>query len=68
MKSSNAVAICAEYELRLGSRFGFSDEYMNYARDQIDELYKKSYEWKLIKDSDMRAIFKAMEPRLDPKR
>jgi hypothetical protein len=55
-----------EYELRLGNRFNFSDEYMNYAKQQIDFYYPKSYSSKFTNSPTMNAIFKAMEPGLKP--
>jgi hypothetical protein len=55
-----------EYELRLGNRFNFSDEYMSYAKHQIDFYYPKSYSSKFSNSPTMNAIFKAIEPGLKP--
>lgn len=55
-----------EYELRLGKRFNFSDEYMNFAKQRIDFYYPKSYSSKFTNSPTMNAIFKEIEPGLKP--
>lgn len=55
-----------EYELRLGSRAGFSDRYMGYLQRQLDFYYPPGYSAKFSASPTMRSIFNAMEPGLKP--
>jgi hypothetical protein len=55
-----------EYELRLGDRFDFSDEYKNTLRSQIDFYYPSGYSAKFNASPTMRSIFEALEPGLKP--
>lgn len=56
-----------EYELRLGKRFGFSDSYKTFLRDQIRQNYPRAFGDKFERSSTMRRILEVMEPRLDPR-
>jgi hypothetical protein len=55
-----------EYELRLGNKFSFSDNYMNYLNGRIDYYYPNSYSKKFTNSPTMNSIFNAMEPNLKP--
>jgi hypothetical protein len=55
-----------EYESRLGAANGFSDDYMNYLRQQINEYYPVGYSKKFNASPTLGSIFNAMEPGLKP--
>lgn len=55
-----------EYEQRLGSRFEFSAEYMNYLDSMKNYYYPNSFSSKFSASPTMRDIFNAMEPGLTP--
>jgi hypothetical protein len=55
-----------EYELRLGERRGFSENYKSYLRDQINSYYPPSVGKKFSASPTMRNILNTMEPGLTP--
>lgn len=50
------------YEVRLGQRFGFSQEYMSYARGQMEFYFPPSYATKLSLSPSMAQQARVIEP------